>query len=285
MFMARDIRRLDTQRALTHVRRLDRPDCRRRACHSPSRQRPAGPRAQRGGHVVGLGAAPPPTCMTRSRPTGATRELNANGKIYGSAEDSRTSFRCSTRSTHTASEAAASRARSRTRHRPRRNAMAPSPYWGAEPIWDSKTLNHNPMFDEKGRVWFTPRIRPGANPDYCKKGSEHPSAKAFPIESGGRNLSFYDPATGKFTLIDTCFPTHHLNFASDANQTLWTSAGVGGPRRDRLAEPQDVRGDRRRSEIAGLDAIHPRYQRQRQARRLCRARPAGRSDQGQADRR
>ena len=35
----------------------------------------------------------------------------------------------------------------------------------------------------------------------------------------------YDPAAGKFTLISTCFPTHHLNFATDANQTLWTSAG------------------------------------------------------------
>jgi hypothetical protein len=35
----------------------------------------------------------------------------------------------------------------------------------------------------------------------------------------------YDPATGKFTLISTCFPTHHLVFAEDANQTLWTSAG------------------------------------------------------------
>ena len=40
---------------------------------------------------------------------------------------------------------------------------------------------------------------------------------------------FYDPATGKWTLISTCFPTHHLNFASDANQTLWVSAGVVGP--------------------------------------------------------
>jgi len=39
----------------------------------------------------------------------------------------------------------------------------------------------------------------------------------------------YDPATGKFTLISTCFPTHHLIFAEDANHTLWTSAGVGGP--------------------------------------------------------
>ena len=35
----------------------------------------------------------------------------------------------------------------------------------------------------------------------------------------------YDPKTGKFTLISTCFPTHHLQFAEDANQTLWTSAG------------------------------------------------------------
>ena len=49
--------------------------------------------------------------------------------------------------------------------------MAPSPYWGAKPIWDSQTLNHNPMMDEKGRVWFTPRIRPHANPDFCKQGS------------------------------------------------------------------------------------------------------------------
>jgi hypothetical protein len=109
------------------------------------------------------------------------------------------------------------------------NAMAPSPHWGPDPIWDSKTLNHNPMFDEKGRIWFTSRIRPPANPSYCTNGAEHPSAKIFPIKDGGRNLSFYDPKTGKFTLIGTCFPTHHLNFASDKNQTLWTSAGVAGP--------------------------------------------------------
>ena len=60
--------------------------------------------------------------------------------------------------------------------------MPPSPYWGAEPIWKSQTTVHNPMFDEKGRVWFTARIRPPNNPAFCKKGSEHPSAKVFPIE-------------------------------------------------------------------------------------------------------
>jgi hypothetical protein len=39
----------------------------------------------------------------------------------------------------------------------------------------------------------------------------------------------YDPASGKWTLISTCFPTHHINFAQDGSQTLWTSAGIGGP--------------------------------------------------------
>src|SRR5262245_8741308 len=39
----------------------------------------------------------------------------------------------------------------------------------------------------------------------------------------------YDPASGKFTLISTCFPTHRLIFAEDANNTLWVSSGVQGP--------------------------------------------------------
>ncbi len=29
-------------------------------------------------------------------------------------------------------------------------------------------------------------------------------------------------------MIDTCFGTHHLLFAEDANNTLWTSSGGGG---------------------------------------------------------
>ena len=81
------------------------------------------------------------------------------------------------------------------------------------------------MMDEKGRVWFTARVRPPENPDFCKKGSSHPSAKVFPINSANRHLSMYDPKTKKFTLISTCFSTHHLVFAEDANHTLWTSAG------------------------------------------------------------
>jgi len=84
------------------------------------------------------------------------------------------------------------------------------------------------MFDEHGRVWFTSRVRPPENPAFCQKGSAHPSAQLFPLERSNRHLSMYDPRTGQFTLISTCFPTHHLVFASDAHNTLWTSAGGPG---------------------------------------------------------
>jgi hypothetical protein len=154
--------------------------------------------------------------------------VNAGGKVYASAEDSTDLLPVLDPKTHTVTEF----------HHPVRdpqtpssksNPFGPSPYWGAEPIWDSRTLAHNPMMDERGRVWFTARIRPSDNPDFCKQGSEHPSAKIVPLPQSNRHLSIYDPASGAFTLISTCFPTHHLNFAQDRDQTLWTSVGVDGP--------------------------------------------------------
>jgi hypothetical protein len=104
--------------------------------------------------------------------------------------------------------------------------FAASPYWGDERIWDSQTSPHNPMIDGKGRVWFTARIHGPATPAFCQKGSDHPSAKLFPVERAGRQLVMYDPKTSKFTTVDTCFSTHHLQF--DANDRLWASSGVGG---------------------------------------------------------
>ncbi len=99
-------------------------------------------------------------------------------------------------------------------------------YWGDDPIWDSHTSIHNPMIDDKGRIWFTAKLRPeDDNPAFCKKGSDHPSAKLVPLNTSARQLSMYDPKTQKWSLIDTCFNTQHLNFSHDGNYTLWTSAG------------------------------------------------------------
>ena len=150
--------------------------------------------------------------------------VNANGPLYGSPEESSNFVPILDPARNTTSEVKVP-VRDPATPSSKNNPMRPSPYWGEEAIWDSQTSVHNPMFDEKGRVWFTARVRPPANPAFCKKGSEHPSAKLFPLEQSNRHLAMYDPKTGKFTLISTCFPTHHLQFAEDANQTLWTSAG------------------------------------------------------------
>lgn len=109
--------------------------------------------------------------------------------------------------------------------------MTPSAYWGKDPLWDGSSSLHNAMMDDEGRVYFSARFREAKNPDFCRKGSDHPSAKVMPIEESGRQLSFYEPKTGKWTHVDTCFGTHHLFFAKDKDQTLWFSQGgpgVGG---------------------------------------------------------
>ncbi len=150
--------------------------------------------------------------------------VNANGLIYGATEESTDFIPVLDPARHAASEIKVP-VRDPKTPSTKNNPMAPSPYWGAEPIWDSQTSPHNPMYDEKGRVWFTSRVRGQANPAFCGKGSDHPSAKVFPVERSNRQLSMYDPKTGKFTLIDTCFGTHHLYFAEDADNTLWASSG------------------------------------------------------------
>ena len=159
--------------------------------------------------------------------------VNANGLIYGSPEDSTDFMPILDPVRHRATEVKVPVRDSNTPDTMFISTggaimYAPSPFWGTERIWNSQTSVHNPMFDEKERVWLTARIRPPANPAFCKKGSDHPSAKLFPVERAGRHLAIYEPKTKRFTLIDTCFSTHHLVFAEDTNNTLWLSSGGAG---------------------------------------------------------
>ena len=150
--------------------------------------------------------------------------LNANGLIYGALELSADYLPVLDPVRHTATQVKLT-VRDPNTPPTSPKMLQPSTYWGDEAIWTSKNNVHNPMFDEKGRMWITSAVRPPENPDYCKAGSSHPSAKLFPIDRAGRHLAVYDPKTGKLTHISTCFGTHHLMFAEDANHTLWTSGG------------------------------------------------------------
>jgi hypothetical protein len=81
------------------------------------------------------------------------------------------------------------------------------------------------MFDKEGRLWLAATVRAPENPAFCKAGSDHPSAKAFPTDRAVRHLAMFDPKTKKYTFVDTCYGTHHPQFGYDANDTLWTSGG------------------------------------------------------------
>ena len=151
--------------------------------------------------------------------------LNANGLIYGSLELSADYLPVLDPVEHAIRQVKLTLRDPATRPASQPAMPQPSPYWGSEPIWTSRNNVHNPMFDERGRVWITSAVRPSPNPDFCKAGSSHPSAKLFPLDSASRHLAVYDPKTQQITHISTCFGTHHLMFAEDANDTLWTSGG------------------------------------------------------------
>ena len=146
--------------------------------------------------------------------------------------------------------------------------MAPSAYWGDEKIWNTKANNHNAMFDKQGRVWLAATVRGMDNPAFCKKGSDHPSAKVFPLDQSPRQVAMLDPKTMKYTFVDTCFATHHLQFGYDANDTLWFS-GTGPVVAWLNTKTFDETGDAAKSQ--GWSPYRAGHERQRQARRLCRA--------------
>jgi hypothetical protein len=156
----------------------------------------------------------------RRKPT-----VNANGLIYGALELSADYVPVLDPIRHTTTRVPLNVRDTNTPIAAGPNRGARSPYWGDEAIWTSRNNVHNPMLDERGRVWLTSAVRAPSNPDFCTAGSSHPSAKLYPLPRSGRQLAMYDPATKKLTHISTCFGTHHLMFAEDANNTLWTSGG------------------------------------------------------------
>jgi hypothetical protein len=156
----------------------------------------------------------------RNHPT-----ANANGPIYGALELSADYLPVLDPIRHTASRVPLTLRDPSTPLSAAPAVPFASVFWGEEPIWTSRNNVHNPMFDHKGRLWITSAVRPFDNPDVCKEGSSHPSAKLFPLVRSSRHLAVYDPATKKIRHVGTCFSTHHVMFAEDENHTAWTSGG------------------------------------------------------------
>src|SRR5437870_4816669 len=109
----------------------------------------------------------------------------------------------------------------------------PSLHWGNEHLWANPPYNpadpHNPMIDSKGRVWTTSKIRGNQEPKWCNDASlGNKSADWFPLTNSARQTSYYDPKTQKWQLIETCYSTHHLQFDTDPDETVYFNE-LGGP--------------------------------------------------------
>src|SRR5690606_27921061 len=91
----------------------------------------------------------------------------------------------------------------------------PSNFWGMQHLWGTENPAdpHNPMMDVLGRVWMAWKSRNG-QPAWCRSGSDNKYAQYYPLSGSIRQASVYDPGDGHFELIDTCFHTHHLQFAN-----------------------------------------------------------------------
>jgi hypothetical protein len=107
----------------------------------------------------------------------------------------------------------------------------PSFFFGEEHLWSNPPYNpadpHNPMLDSKGRVWLTSKIRDRENAAWCSDPANQ-FAAWFPLRASGRQAAVYDPKTKQFTLVDTCYSTHHLYFDTDPNETVYFNE-LSGP--------------------------------------------------------
>jgi hypothetical protein len=140
--------------------------------------------------------------------------VNGYGKIYGAPELSTDDFPILDPVANESRRASTYRcATPIRRRRPRRRRWRRRRTGARERIWDSQANAHNPMFDQHGRVWYTARIRGPENPAFCREGSDHPSAKLFPEGENRPAPRGLRPGDGEYTFIDTCFSTHHLQFA------------------------------------------------------------------------
>jgi len=152
--------------------------------------------------------------------------VNPNGPIYGALEESADYLTVVDPTRNATSKVKLTPRDPKTPSSANTPPAGPSPFWGDEVIWNSQTTVHSFSMDKRSRVWSAARVRQPETPAWCRAGSDHPSAKLFPIPQGQRGLILYDPKTKESTTIDTCYTWGHINM--DDNDVLWSSFGPAG---------------------------------------------------------
>ena len=112
---------------------------------------------------------------------------------------------------------------------PRGEIRLDSPYWPDEELWNVASEPRSGQMDHKGRIWSGFRIRRDEKqPAFCRSGATNKFARYFPLDPrpgsniGGKQTGFYDPEMNEWTLIDVCWWFDHSDFATDADNTLFS---------------------------------------------------------------
>ena len=156
----------------------------------------------------------------RRKPT-----VNANGPIYGALELSADYVPVLDPVRHTIEPYPLDGARSRTRRRRRRRSRSRRPTGAAR---RSGPAEQRAQPDARRARAAVADVRGAAarQPGLLQGRLDAPVREAVPHRDGQAAISRCTTRqTKKLTHISTCFGTHHLMFAEDANNTLWTSGG------------------------------------------------------------
>jgi hypothetical protein len=101
-------------------------------------------------------------------------------------------------------------------------------HFGEDILWKASVEPRSAAIDEKGRVWIAAKYRTTEQqPAFCKEGSSNKFAKYFPMNRGGKQVSFYDPKTQQFTSVDTCFTADHNDIGEDGKIYFGQNGSVG----------------------------------------------------------
>ena len=115
-----------------------------------------------------------------------------------------------------------------------------SPYWGDDPVWARRSDPRSVAMDGDGRVWLTGRVRGAdAQPEFCTDAS-NAFASHYPLARGSRQVFMYDPASGAFSEIDTCFSADHNQIGEDEHIYYGFNGGLGWIDMEIWDETQDA---------------------------------------------
>ena len=100
----------------------------------------------------------------------------------------------------------------------------PSPTWGDEVIAQDYVAPSSLTMDQQGRVWLSARVNNEA-PAFCQPGSGNPYAEIDPTTQDAKDFAMYDPATGEWDLIPTCYGSNHPTMAVDGTNRVFIQGG------------------------------------------------------------